>query len=397
MAGSFPTLKSGNTVFYPLADTMSFGTQVHKFLDDSEQRHRDRLVLRRFQLTCNNISAYDVSLIRSFFRSQFGGYDSTWDLTFGGVTYSNMAFAQDNFPSVESKHNRMTLSFQLVQTKSSNPTIPTTPTYFPQLLSGGVSTAMPYESMLEYRTITDELENGKRYAYKWRDNPLGKFKVNLSLLTDTEAANVRSFLLSVEGRLQSFIFLDPGGNLVGYSDLLSDSSWTKTSVTVGSAVADPFGGSLATSCLATSGDSKMVASVLPAGNASGFVLCASAWVRATGSGQTLRIGFQDSTATLLGSTTWTLPQNQWIRIFHSITLGTNNPVSIIIGGGSTWNSSTIQFFSLQCVPLPGPGPRLLTPGADALRPKCRLGSDDSTINYLGVNQQSTTILIEEFS
>lgn len=397
MAGAFPTLKSGNTVFYPLAATLSFGTQVHQFTDDSEQRHRDRLMVNKFQLTCTNISGYDVSLIRTFFRSQFGAYDATWTLTFGGVTYSDLAFAQDAFPAIESKNNRMSLSFQIVQIKSSNPTIPALPVYFPQLLTGGVTTSLAYESSLEYRTITDEMENGKRYSYKWRANPLGKFKVNLPLLRDSEASAVRSFLLSVEGRLQSFIFLDPGGSLVAYSDLLSHASWTKTSVTVGSAVTDPFGGTLATSCLATSGDSKMVTPVLPSGNATGFVLCASAWVRATGSGQTLRIGFQDSGATLLGSTTWDLPQNQWVRIFHSITLATNNAVSVIVGGGSTWNASTIQFFSIQCVPMPGAGPRLLTPGADALRPKCRLSSDDHTINYLGVNQQSTTILIEEFS
>ncbi len=393
MAGSFPTLKSGNTVFYPLVEGHSFGTGVHRFLDDSEQRWRNRLSLRRFVLTCNDINAYDVSSIRTFFRSQAGQFDNGWDITIGGVTYSNMAFDQDNFPIVENKRNRMGLTFQVVQTKSSNPTIPTAYTYFPQILSQGVTTSLPYETGLSYRTVFEDMENGKRYSYKWRTNPLGQFTVNLPLMTGAEVAKLRDFIYACEGRLREFIFLDPGGNLVNYSDDFSHASWGNTAVTVGGSVTDPYGGTQARLCTATSSNSLLFSTVLPVGNALGMVLCASVWARALSSGQSLSIGFVDSGFSVLGNSIWPLTQNQWIRIHHTINLATNSSIRMLIGGLGT----SIQLFSAQCVPMPGPGPRLLTPGADALRSKCRLGTDEISITNSGVNQFSATIPIEEYS
>jgi hypothetical protein len=396
MAGSFPVLKAGNTVFYPLVQTYSFGTEVKRFIDDSEQRHRNRLLLRRFALTCNDIHAYDVSLLRTFFRTQSGKFDSGWDLTFGGVTYSNLAFDQDNFPTVESKNNRMSITFQVIQVKSSNPVIPAAQLYFPQMLGGGVTTSLPYASDLAYRTVSEDMENGKRYAYKFRTNPLGRFSVNLPLMRAAEVATLETFIVACEGRLREFTFLDPGGNLVAYSDDFSHASWTSSSVTIGGAVTDPKGGSLARSCSSGGSNGFLHTSVLPAGNGSGIVLCASVWARATSSSQTLSIGFLDSGLSALENSTWALPQNIWTRIHHTITLATSSPIRIVIGGNSTWNGSTIQLFSGQCVAMPGPGPRLLTPGAEGLRAKCRLGQDDISIRSTGVNQHAATILIEEY-
>jgi hypothetical protein len=308
-----------------------------------------------------------------------------------------MTFEQDKFPIVETKRNRMSITFRVAQTKSSNPTIPSPYVYFPQVLSEGVTTSLPYESNLGYRTVLDRMENGKQYAYKWRTNPLGQFSVNLPLMTSSEVATLRDFIYACEGRLREFAFLDPGGNLVNYSDDFSHASWGNTAVTVGGSVTDPFGGTEARLCTATSGNSLLFPTVLPSGNASGWVLCASVWARALSPGQTLSIGFIDSGFGVLENTIWELPQDQWTRIHHTITLATSSYIRVLIGGFGTWNSTAIQLFSAQCVPMPGPGPRLLTPGADALRTKCRLGSDDINITNSGVNQFSATIPIEEYS
>lgn len=394
MAGSFPTLKSGNTVFYPLTEVSSFGTGIHRYLDDSEQRWRNRLSLKRFVLTCNDISAYDISLIRTFFRSQAGRFDSGWSLTFGGNTYDNLAFDQDEFPQIENKRNRMSLSFQVSQTKSSNPAIPSSYTYFPQILSGGVSTSLPYNNQFAYRTIHTDFESGKRSAYRWRTNPLGRFNVNLSLMTDAEVATLKDFIYACEGRLREFIFLDPGGNLINYSDDFAHASWSAASVSVGGAAADPFGGSLAKTCTATGGNGLLFTTVLPTGNASGITLCASAWVRPA-SDQQISIGFIDSGFGVIGNTIWDIRANIWTRIHHTITLATNSYIRVLIGGFGSWNSYSMSMFSAQCTPLPGPGPRLLTPGADALRPKCRLASDNIAIVYGGPNQHSANLQIEE--
>lgn len=397
MAGTFPTLKSGNTVFYPVVDNQSFGTDLIRFLDDTEQRWRHRNMLRRFKLTCTDINAYDSALILNFYRSQFGSFDSTWSLPFNGATVANLAFVQDGFQITENKRNRHTLSFDIIQVKSDLPTIPASPgNYFPQL-TGGVTTTLPYQIQYDYRTTKDSVEVGKQYAWKWRTNPLGTFNVSLDALTTGELATVQNFFYSREGMKGSFIFLDPGGNLVNYSDLYSNASWSKSNITVGANVTDPFGGNLAMACTSTSSNGIIFTSVLPAGNASGFTLCASVWVQATIVGQNLLIGFVDAGFSVLNSQVFALPNGVWTRIQVNITLATNSAISMIIGGGGTWWNTQINLFGAQCVPMPGPGPRLLTPGSDSLRAKCRFAVDDFPLQYQQFGRTSVTLPIVEFS
>jgi hypothetical protein len=397
MAGTFPTLKSGNTVFNPLQDTQSFGTGVLRFMDNSEQRWRARLMLRRFKLAFTNINAYDAALVLQFFRSQFGRYDCTWSLPIAGVTYANMAFDTDAFQVTENKRNQFSMSFDVIQVKSDVPTIPAATVYFPQINATGVMTALPYTSSLNYRTTLVDMESGKRYTYQWQAVPLGKWAVNLPALTDAELVVAQDFFYSMEGRKGEFKFMDPGGNLILYSDDYGNAAWTKTDITVGSAQTDPKGGVLARRMTSSGSNGLLVATVIPDGGASGFVICASIWARAASFGQQLSIGFIDSGFSVLGSTTWDLPAGQWIRIHHSMTLATSSYIRVLIGGFATWGSGrVIDLFSGQCSPTPGPGPRLLTPGMDGLRAKCRFDTDDFAVNHIGPNEHSVTLPIVEY-
>lgn len=399
MAGAFPTLKSGNTVFYPLQDTQSFGTTVMRFLDDSEQRYRCRPMLRRFVLVCPNVNAYDSALIMKFFRSQFGRFDSTWTLTIGGVTYSNLAFDVDSFKMTENLTNRHAMTFPVIQVISDRPTIPGATTYFPQINAGGIMTALPYTSEFAYRSTAENSNyTGRRFAWKWRASPLGRYIINLQALTTDELAVVKNFFYSMEGRKGEFAFLDPGGNLVNYSDDYSNASWSKSGISVGGAVTDPLKGSLATSLSSSITSGVLYTTVIPGGNASGFVVTASVWARATGAGQTLAIGFLDNSLSNLGFITYSLTQNVWRRISCTITLATNSAIIMNIGGANTWGSGqTIQLFGAQCSPLPGPGARLLTPGTDGLRPYCRFDTDDLTVAYEDFGKTSVALPIIEYT
>lgn len=398
MAGVFPTLKRGNTVFYPLRDTQSFSTGLAKFLDDSEQRWRKRRMLRRFVLTCTDINAYDVSLILNFFRSQAGRFDSTWSLSIGGNTYHNLAFDTDTFQMIENKTNRMALSFNVVQVVTDNPAIPAISAYFPQI-TGGVMTTLPYSSALSYRSTAEDSDfTGRRSAWKWRANPLGSYAINLQALTAAELAIVQNFFYSMEGRKGEFAFLDPGGNLVNYSDDFTNASWTKSSINVSVAATDPLDGNLATLLGSTGSNGLLYTTVIPAGLASGFVLTVSVWAKAIGAGQSLAIGFMDNTLTNLGNVIWPLPQGVWQRISCTITLATNNPIIVNIGGANTWSTGQlIQLFSAGCVPMPGAGPRLLTPGMDGLRPHCRFDTDDFIVDYQDFGKTAVNLPVMEFT
>lgn len=398
MAGSFPTLRSGNTVFYPFQDTHSFGTAVMQFLDDTEQRWRARNILRKFKLTLTDVNTYDASLVLQFFRSQFGTFDSSWSLTVGSDTYNNLSFSSDRFGMTEnSKRNRVSLQFDVVQVKSAAPTIPGATTYFPQINSDGVITALPYNSALDYKNTSVTLPVGKQYNWKWRSNPLGRYVVNLPALTPAEFTVVKTFFYSTEGRKGEFTFLDPGGNLVPYSDLFSNASWTKSAITVGGNVTDPQNGNLATALQATGSNALMYCTVIPSGGASGFVLCASVWAKATVANQTLSIGFVDSGFSVIANQIWSLPQNVWTRIYCPITLATNSYIRLLIGGFGTWNTTLIDLFSAQVVPMPAAGPRLLTPGFDALRAKCRFDTDDFGVGYKDYGETGLTLPIAEYS
>lgn len=399
MAGNFPTLKSGNTVWYPLEDTQSFGTGLVKFLDDTEQRWRARRMLRRLKLICQDINAYDSSLILTFWRSQFGMFDSTWSITIGSSTYNNCSFSSDTYQLTENKRNRHTLAFDVIQVITDGATIPAAKPYFPQINNvSGTMTMLPYTAGYDYRTTSIDLPSGKRFAWKWRSNPLGRYALNLSNITDAELTVVRDFFYSMEGRKGEFGMLDPGGNLVPFSDLYSDSSWTKNSLSIGSAQTDPFGGNLATRLTATGSNADMHCTIIPAGNASGFLFVASCWARAVSANQSLSIGFRDNSLTDLGGSIIGIPQGVWKRVFVPNGISTNSPIVMQIGGFGVWGAgNAIDIFGAQVSPLfGGPGPRLITPGFDGYRAKCRFDTDDFVVNHQQVNSNSITLPIQEY-
>lgn len=270
------------------------------------------------------------------------------------------------------------------------------PTYFPQLGASAIIAQRPYATTAEFWTSRNDLSTGRRHAYANWDSPLLGFDVNYSVLTDAELTTLEAFFAAREGRLGEFTFLDPSGNLVAFSEAFSDASWTRTGITVGAAQADPFGGSLAFALASGVADGYLWTPVLPDGAATGFVLCGSVWVKAQSAGQNLRIGFTDGALALLGSTTHALPQSKWVRIQHTITLGTNDPIRFIIGGNSTWDLTTIHVFGAQVVPMRGTGGYAKSPGNYGLHAKCRFDTDDLTVRYVGPNHNAVRVPVREY-
>jgi hypothetical protein len=217
-----------------------------------------------------------------------------------------------------------------------------------------------------------------------------------SHLTDGELSLLNSFFAEMKGSYGEFIYLDPGGNLVPYSDDFAHGSWEKyNGATPGAAVGDPFGGSRARAV--TGGANAMLAaSVLPAGNGSGITLCGSVYVWAASTPQQLSIGFIDSGFSVLASTTWDLRAG-WQRIQQQITLSTNSSIRMLIGGFGTWASANLQLFGAQCVPLAGPGVYVPSPANFGLHAKCRFDSEALNARYVGPNQNSVSFAIAEYA
>ncbi len=278
-------------------------------------------------------------------------------------------------------------------------------TYYPQIGSGLI-TQRPYRTSQSFNSLLSDTPAGRPYGFVKQGSgltyfplgPLSRFEVNHQAITDAEVQSLQNFFVSMQGRLGSFIYLDPSGNLIPVSEDFTDASWSPTGVTVGSAVTDPFGGTRATTLTATTGNSNLAPTVIPGGFLpAGYLLCASVYAKAHSAGQSLSIGFIDSGFSVLHSTTWALPQNRWTRIYDSIALATSSYIRVLIGGFGTWNSTAIDMFGPHCTPLGGPGDYVQSPVNLGLHANCRLDTDKLVIASRGPNENAVQIPVIEFN
>jgi hypothetical protein len=113
---------------------------------------------------------------------------------------------------------------------------------YPQLATGA-SAQYPAGRRRVCRTVSNEGSGGTSIRYA--DAGAGKVEWELiySGLTDEEAGALEEFFRSTEGRLTSFVFPDPLGNLLAWSERFDEAAWTRDPLlTVTGGQADPFGG-----------------------------------------------------------------------------------------------------------------------------------------------------------
>jgi hypothetical protein len=115
---------------------------------------------------------------------------------------------------------------------------------YPQLISGTLS-QFPLKKRRQTRTVMNNLADGS--SIKLADAYGGStgWRLEYAGLTDAETASLRQFFESCEGSLNGFTFVDPAGNLLAWSEDLTNSVWQPAPLlTVTGGVADPLGGKL---------------------------------------------------------------------------------------------------------------------------------------------------------
>jgi hypothetical protein len=113
---------------------------------------------------------------------------------------------------------------------------------YPQLISGALS-QFPLRKRRQTRTVMNNLADGS--SIKLADAYGGStgWRLEYAGLTDAETASLRQFFESCEGSLNGFTFVDPAGNLLAWSEDLTNSVWQPDPLlTVTGGVADPSGG-----------------------------------------------------------------------------------------------------------------------------------------------------------
>lgn len=115
--------------------------------------------------------------------------------------------------------------------------------YFPQLATGALSQFPSRKDVLE-RTVINRTPGN--CAVKMADPEAGHKRWDLSFsgLTGEEAGRLEDLFTACEGRLRTFVFLDPFGNLLRHTGDLANAVWESSMMTAPD-VADPDGGAAA--------------------------------------------------------------------------------------------------------------------------------------------------------
>ena len=149
--------------------------------------------------------------------------------------------------------------------------------YFPQLKTGAAH-QFPCTKRIVQRTIVNASPNGPAVKLFDPGACRAEWEMELSGLTIEEWSAIDELFDSVEGRLGTFGFLDPFGNLLKWSEDLSAAAWSKgAGIQLTAGIADPSGGSRATQVSNSAAGEQSLSQAAPVPG--GFQYCLSVYAR----------------------------------------------------------------------------------------------------------------------
>jgi hypothetical protein len=151
-------------------------------------------------------------------------------------------------------------------------------TTYPQLETGALS-QFPVQKNRRPRTVVNEASDGSTIKLTDPPGAVTEWVLTYAELSDTEATALLGFFAAVEGTLNGFTFLDPAGNLLAWSDQLTEAVWQidpLLGLTGGKA--DPEGGTLGWQLSNIGAAGQGVGQTLAVPGA--YQYCLSAYVRA---------------------------------------------------------------------------------------------------------------------
>ena len=188
--------------------------------------------------------------------------------------------------------------------------------YFPQLLSA-CAAQYPLRRKHSVRCVIARTEDGRREKYLDAARKHTIWELQYSGLTGEELESILSLFHGVEGQLKPFTFIDPAGNLLAWSEGLSQPAWSVGPlITVTGGQPDPLGGARATHLANGGGASQEAAQTLalPASYRYSFSLYARSAAETEIALIRRSPARTDTLTAAIG--------NQWQRIKHSARLDT---------------------------------------------------------------------------
>jgi len=250
---------------------------------------------------------------------------------------------------------------------------------FPQLTTGAYS-QFPVGKQRRTRTVTNTAADGSSIKLADPNGALTEWQLRYEGLSDTELSSLQQFFMVSEGSLNGFTFLDPTGNLLAWSEDLTNAVWGPGPfLAIGGAVADPLGGTNAFQLTNSGEGAQNVSQTLNV--PTGYIYSLSIYVRAAqATAVTLLFGSHSVGATA---------GPNWSRISFS---GSGDPAAASILVGIELPPGVIDVFGPQVEAQPTPSAyQMSTTGgvyADA-----RFGDDTLSFTTTDVNRHSATVNI----
>ena len=251
---------------------------------------------------------------------------------------------------------------------------------YPQLTSGALS-QFPLRRHHCFRTLLNTAADGTVVKLADSGAETIEWQLNYSGLSDVELAALVQFFAATEGTLNSFTFLDPTGNLLAWSDDLSNAVWSAGPlISATAANADPLGGNNAWSLVnAGLGVQDVYQTVMTPG---GYLYTLSLYVKAA-AGTTVNL--------LLGGTLYArLAGPSWQRL--QCTGNTDPTAASVTFGVELTASTTVEIYGIQVEPQGSPSPyKASTTGGCYVNARFR----DDMLSFIstGVNCHSATVNI----
>ena len=251
---------------------------------------------------------------------------------------------------------------------------------YPQLATGALS-QYPIRKLHRRRTVVNTAADGTSIKLADPNGEITQWQLAYADLSDVELAALEQFFSAAEGTLNSFVFLDPAGNLLAWSSKLDAQVWTPApllSVTGG--ISDPNGGTEAWRLTNSGAGAQDIIQTLEA--PAGYLYCLSAYVRSAQAGTATMLignGRADRAVT-----------NQWTRVVFAFS---GDPAASSISFGlEVPLASSLDVFGLQVEPQSAASAyKAATTGG--VYQDARLADDVLAITTTGVNRHSCTVNI----
>jgi hypothetical protein len=255
---------------------------------------------------------------------------------------------------------------------------------FPEL-SSGAAAQFPWRRTIGYRAVRNSFAAGEEIDYGDVLFETRRWDLPLTDLEDAEWHAIRNLFEETGGRQLPFTFVEPGANLLAWSESLDEDAWVKSAgVTVNEGQPDPTGGSAATNLSA--GGSWTVSQTIAAPASRAFV--ASAWLKcnATNSALVLTDGAgQTEQLPIDGDNEWRLYELPWRQASAAEQI-----ILEISGSGGV----TICAYGLQVEPQLGRSSYKRTKEQSGVFANAYFGQDSLEQSLTAPNQNSGTVRIQ---